>query len=699
MYGWAGKILRVNFSTGEIRTQDTGDYREYIGGMGIGYKIMYDEVPMTTHPYDPESKVIFGVGPLTGTGVPCSGRTNITILSPWTRGFSIADGHMGGHFGHAMKYAGYDAIVLEGASDKPVYLKIDDDKVSIEDASGEWGLGTEATMTEIGKKDGPEFCVACIGPAGENLVNMSLVACSSGNVAGGGCGAIMGSKKVKAISCRGTGSVKVADPAKLKELQEYQLKEIIGANNNHPVPNVPQSWAEYSATSKNRWQGAPGRAIGLAEGGPIDSGEQPLGDITKNAWRTMKGIYDCGEISLPYTVRNEGCSSCPVRCYPVYRYEKLAEMGLPTTATNTCGGMAKTKFYTKGVNDFEEKGDGAMIVGIVTTHALDDYGVWTGYSDLDIDFDWCYENGIFEKVLPADEFAEIPWQWMLDGDPRWGQEVVRRIALKIGEFSHLGDGSYLLDQRWNLGEEYWNNFANNKVTYTGYTKHHSTDQVGQAGLLYNLVYNRDCMVHASSSYTRNGLPTEILIRNGEEIWGPGFMDASTKEITPINDSKVKFAKWGLLTKQWHDSATLCNWVWPMSLSPSKERGYRGDLDLDAKYMAVVLGEDWDAAKVDWYSEKITQMLRVMTIISYNTVDMREAHDKITEWHFEMDPDLKPFEKGTYKMDREDWSKAVDMFYTAMGWDVKTGAPTRATLEKFDLKFMADDLEKRGLLVG
>ena len=141
-YGWAGKILRVNFTTDSITTEDTMKYKDYIGGMGIGYKIIYDEVPLDTHPYDEASKVVLAMGPLTGSGVPCSGRLNMSFLSSWTKGYSIVDAHMGGHIAHAIKYAGYDAVIFEGKSSKPVYLKIDDDKVTIEDASHIWGKGT-----------------------------------------------------------------------------------------------------------------------------------------------------------------------------------------------------------------------------------------------------------------------------------------------------------------------------------------------------------------------------------------------------------------------------------------------------------------------------------------------------------------------------------------------------------------------------
>ena len=114
IYGWAGKILRVNFTTGAITTEDTlPKYHDYVGGMGIGYKIIWDEVPMETKAYDEASKVVIAVGPLTASGVPCSGRTNISFLSSWSKGYSIVDAHMGGHIAHNIKFAGYDAIVLK----------------------------------------------------------------------------------------------------------------------------------------------------------------------------------------------------------------------------------------------------------------------------------------------------------------------------------------------------------------------------------------------------------------------------------------------------------------------------------------------------------------------------------------------------------------------------------------------------------
>ena len=259
-YGWAGKLLRVNLTTGEITTEDDTQYHKYIGGMGMAYRIMYDEAPMDLDPYDEKALVIFGVGPLTGSGVPCSGRMNVTFRSTWSKGKSIIDGHMGGHIGPMLKYAGYDGIIISGISEKPVYLRIEDGDVSLEDASAIWGKGTFASNKWLIEQNGREFESASIGPAGENLVDYSTLNTSFGNSAGAGLGAALGNKKLKGLVIRGTGSVKVADPKKVLELSNYMMGNLIGGNNNHNVPAQPQSWAEYSATSgKNRWSGAPGR--------------------------------------------------------------------------------------------------------------------------------------------------------------------------------------------------------------------------------------------------------------------------------------------------------------------------------------------------------------------------------------------------------------------------------------------------------
>lgn len=703
-YGWAGKILRVNLTTGEITTQDSAKYQEYIGGMGMGYRIIYEEVPLTTHPFDEANKLVMGVGPLTGSSVPCSGRMNISLLSSWSKGNSIIDAHMGGHIGSRIKYAGYDAIIVEGKSSTPVYIKINNNNVSIEDASHIWGKGTFDANRILTDENGRDYETAVIGPAGENLVNYATLNTSFGNSGGGGVGSVMGSKKLKGIVVRGTGSVKLANLEKVKELNMYMLRDLIGANNNHNVPSTPQSWAEYSAVGgKNRWSGAPGRRWEMADGGPIDMGEQPVGDINKIAYRTLKGVFDNGEVAANYIVKQGGCSACPIRCYTQYEMEPLADYDLPTNTSNTCVPVLYGfKFYPSGAKDFKYEGDGNMILSGAASHAQDDLGLWCNYANLQRDVNWLLTSDKIHEILPKEEYDSLPWEWEKAGDPRWVVEIMRRIAYKEGELSVIGEGTYAMVEKWGLGKEYYDAISpnNTNITYNGYPKHHANEDSGQVGLLFNLMYNRDCMIHHLTNVVNSGAPYEVTKATMESFFGSGCYD-NKKAYTPMNRNKAKLAKWAFNGKQFHDSATLCNWMWPMTQSPSKARNYAGDLNLEADFMTAVTGVEYTKESLEFASERISQMLRVMTAISFNIhfgdTNLRDTHDAIPEWVFEQDPDFKAFELGTYKMDREDMELAKDMFYEEMGWDIKTGIPTRATLEKFGLGDMADDLAARGIL--
>lgn len=703
-YGWTGKLLRVNLTTGSITTEDATKYQKYIGGMGFGYRIIYDEVPMETKAYDEASKFVMAVGPLTGSGVPCSGRMNISMLSSWSKGYSILDAHMGGHIGPQLKYAGYDAVIVEGKAAGPVYLKIEDDKVSIEDASFLWGKGTFESNRLLTEKVGRQFETASIGPAGEHLVNYSTLNTSFGNSGGAGLGAIMGSKKLKAIAIRGTGSCKIADPKKLQDLSTYMLKDLIGANNNHNVPALPQSWAEFSSVKgKNRWSGAPGRTWNKAEGGPIDMGEQPCGDINKIAYRCLKGVFDHGEIASKYIVKQGGCSACPIRCYSEYEMDPLADYDLPVHVSNTCMPLLYADtFYPDGVKDFVDEGDAKLILNGASSHAQDDLGLWCNYGNLYREFHWLCKSGKIKEVLPEAEYNSIPWEWQKAGDPRFVVEIMRRIAYNEGELATIGAGTIAVQEKWNLGQE-WMDMVdgdNQNVTYNGYPKHHGAEDSAQIGQLFNLMYNRDCMIHHLTNVAQSGAPYEMSKNTMETFFGEGCFDRQ-KAYTPINRNKVKVAKWAFNGKQLHDSATVCNWMWPMTQSPSKERNYIGDLDLEAKFMSAVTGVDYTRESLEFDAERISQMLRVMTAISFNihygTTNLRETHDAIPAWIFDKEPDFQPFEEGTIKMDRADMELAKDYFYEEMGWDIKTGIPTRETLEKFELGDMADDLEKRGIL--
>ncbi|MGB9672800.1 MAG: aldehyde ferredoxin oxidoreductase N-terminal domain-containing protein, partial [Anaerolineales bacterium] len=212
MNGYGGSILRVNLSDGKIQKEPTpADIaRDFLGGRGFGIYFLTKEVPPKADPFGPENKMIISSGPFSGLLIPGGGKCDWTTKSPLTGGYASAS--MGGHFTAEMKYAGLDSIILEGISPKPVYLYIDDNKVELRDASHLWGKSSITVEKELKEQFGEEYQIAAIGPAGENGVLFAHINHDYGRQAGrGGVGAVLGTKKVKAIVIHGTKSIPVAD--------------------------------------------------------------------------------------------------------------------------------------------------------------------------------------------------------------------------------------------------------------------------------------------------------------------------------------------------------------------------------------------------------------------------------------------------------------------------------------------------------
>ena len=209
--GWQGKLLTIDLTSGDIGvvTPDPDLYRLYIGGVGLAARMLYDRIPPDANPLGPENVLGIFTGPMTGTRFPGCGRVATCALSPLTGGWGQS--LMGGYLGVALKRAGWDGILLSGAAKTPIYLLVEDGGTQIVDASDLWGLDTYETEAVLRERH-PRFEVASIGPAGENLCPMSGVAHRRGEFSGRcGMGAVLGSKKVKAVVVRGNSKVNVAD--------------------------------------------------------------------------------------------------------------------------------------------------------------------------------------------------------------------------------------------------------------------------------------------------------------------------------------------------------------------------------------------------------------------------------------------------------------------------------------------------------
>ena len=214
--GYNDCILRVDLTTGAITRQSLpGEetMRLLLGGKGLGAYLLYKEQPAGIDPLSQENHLILNVGPLTGTTSPTAGRLGSTTKSPATQTYS--DAYCGGYFGQTMKYAGYDAIILQGAASEPVMLVIDNDRVELRPSGHLWGKTTITQAAETLHKDfGAGWQSLVIGPPGERKSNIASIFNDTRALARGGVGAVMGSKNLKAVIARGTGKVTVENRQK-----------------------------------------------------------------------------------------------------------------------------------------------------------------------------------------------------------------------------------------------------------------------------------------------------------------------------------------------------------------------------------------------------------------------------------------------------------------------------------------------------
>ncbi|MHA1906563.1 MAG: aldehyde ferredoxin oxidoreductase family protein [Candidatus Thorarchaeota archaeon] len=294
-------ILHVSLNNGETRRETIPDdlFRNYLGGRGLGVKILYDRLKPGIDPLSPENLLIFAIGPSTATTVPTAGRFAVITKSPATG--TIFDSSCGGYFGAQLRRAGYAAIILEGKSDKPVYLWIDDDNVEIRDASKVWGKDVEVTTDMLLKATHEKAQVACIGPAGENLGNMAAIMNDKHRAAGrGGVGAVMGSKGVKAIVVRGQKSVKSHDKERLTEAVKRSRKLIKKngvTNKSLPVYGTPvlvNVANEYGMLPTNNFQ------LGNFNDAEGVSGEKLLERLAVRTYNCYGCPIGCGRISKAY---------------------------------------------------------------------------------------------------------------------------------------------------------------------------------------------------------------------------------------------------------------------------------------------------------------------------------------------------------------------------------------------------------------
>ncbi|WP_038056465.1 aldehyde ferredoxin oxidoreductase family protein [Thermodesulfobacterium hydrogeniphilum] len=313
MFGYTGKILRIDLSNRNIKVEDLNkDWaKKYIGGRGLASKYLFEEIDPKLDPLSPENKFIVATGPLTGTSVPSSGRYMVITKSPLTG--TIACSNSGGYFGAELKTAGYDMIILEGRAENPVYIIIEDDQIEIKDASNLWGKLVSETTDILKKEHGDKVKVLCIGPAGEKLVKIACVMNDYERAAGrSGVGAVMGSKNVKAIVVKGSNNVKVADKEKVKNVVMEKLRKL----REHPVTG----------------QGLPTYGTAILVNIINENGIFPTANFQK-AYTKYANKISGETMANTIFVKKYACYRCPIACGRIVNLKEKKEIGGPEYET------------------------------------------------------------------------------------------------------------------------------------------------------------------------------------------------------------------------------------------------------------------------------------------------------------------------------------------------------------------------------
>ncbi|MGC8816793.1 MAG: aldehyde ferredoxin oxidoreductase family protein [Candidatus Hadarchaeum sp.] len=412
------KILRVDLSNKKIKEQTVPQdwFGKYIGGMGFGIKILFDEVNPKVDAFSPENKLIFSIGPLTGTMAPMFAQTCAVTKSPLTNG--ALNTYAGGFFGAELARTNYSTIVIEGRAEKPCYLSVEEDGAEIVDAGSLWGMKTIPAQEAIKKDLGKNVQVACIGPAGENLVRFSSIIAGRRAFGRGGSGSVMGSKNLKAVAV--SGGERLPENEKLAEAIK-EAREIL-------KNALSQEWHLTALFSR---YGTNAAMPSLNERGMLS---------TRNH---QEGVFEgVNKISAEYFgknlfVKNVACFACPVACG---RFS-VVKSG-PYAGTQTEGPEYET-IYAFGSN-----------CGIDSAEAIakadqlcDEYGMDTLSTGVTVSFAMeCYERGIINKKDTGG--LELKF-----GNHEAMVKLVEMIAEREGIGDLLAEGSRRASEKLDVGSE------------------------------------------------------------------------------------------------------------------------------------------------------------------------------------------------------------------------------------------------------
>lgn len=622
MKGYTGKIAHVDLSDGRVRVEEPPEvfYRRYLGGQGFIAHYLLTEVPKGADPLGPENVLIFATGTTTAVPIAGAGRNAVGGKSPLTGGYGEAD--VGGFFGAELKLAGYDALIVHGRAEKPVYLWIKDEKIEIRPAEHLWGLHAldtqEALRAELGDS---HVRVSMIGPAGEKLSRIACVMNDATRAAGRtGLGAVMGSKNLKAVAARGTMRVPLADPDGLKGLAKW----------------MRDNWRDKSWDMHDK--GTAGGVESLDEAGQLPTRNFQDGTFAgakKISGETMRDTILTGRTS---------CYACAIACKRVVavddeEYHVNPDYGGP-------------EYETIGAVGSNCGVDGLRAISLAN-ELCNAYGLDTIGAGMMVSFAMeCFEAGL----LTLEDTGGMDLHF---GNAQSMVELIRQMGEREGLGDLLAEGPRIAAAKIGNGAE---QFAIH-VKGQPLPMHESRTRHGQALGYAVSPTGADHMHNFWDGSMKPGEPVS------KELQGWGVYE--TMPQTELNALKVR--------AYMHSS----NWSWLdnhlgmcMLIPWSTEQ----TVDL----VRTIAGWEVNAFELQLVAQRGVTMAR-----AFNMREGMTRRDDVLPRR--MNSYFKTQTINEKPVDPEVLDENIGIFYQMMGWDPKTGIPTRAGLQALDIEWVAEQL--------
>ena len=635
LYAYMGKILRVNLTKEEVNHEPLPEdvARRYIGGRGLGAKILFEELKPGTDPLGPDNKLVIATGVMPGIPIAANSRFAVCAKSPL--GYAWGESLSGGYMAPKIKQAGFDAIIVEGAAKRPVWLYVNKGKAELREASKYWGQFTADTekgiKKELGDTDRRQTSVASIGPAGEKLVRFAAIINDLREACGrSGMGAVMGSKKLKAWACKGNLRPGFYDEKKLNHYVRQCIRE---------VKKGPAILALHD-------YGTVGDTDDLSR-----SGRLPTKNFQRGTFEGADKITGETIVSSGFLVGRDTCWACSTNCKRVVEarqpYEINRELGgaeYETTAALGSLCLIDDMYAIAKANQLcNLYGLDTISTGVVIAFAME-----------------AYEKGLITKEQAGGL------------DVKWGNsETMIRLVEKIGRREDIGD--LLAEGVWRAGQKIGPGAEDFSMHVKGreVPMHEPRGKRG-VGLMYAVADRGACHLeweHDDAWDPDTSLRPEL---------GLTYDYVPERGLLEYGLSKVRIAK--IAGDLW----SMCNCL-PLCVSDVYPGG---GLEHTTLLGILNAATGWNMAMKEYMQvgERALDLTR-----AFNAREgLTRNDDQLPKRLMEPLPD-GPFAGKPFT--EEMLEGMLDDYYELRGWDKKTGTPTRAKLEAIGLKFVADELEK------